>query len=106
MSTVIIYTIKDDSDYRFGRPAQHVLRNPRGQVDGTWVKVAEYELPDGYALAVNWYNDPIITYDGQACDLVSDKDDQPVIQYTDTRQYAPPRVREPLVKIRDVDLVV
>ena len=104
MSTVTIYTIRDGDDYELGRPARQVLSNPLGLVDSTWVTAAEYQLPDGYALDINGCNQPIITRNDQTCDLLSGKDDRPVIQYTDLRQYAPRRERTPLVKIRDVDL--
>lgn len=66
---IALYEVKDMDGYRFGRPSSWVLEEPKS-LSRTWIKPAEYKLPDGYTVGLSKAGELCIrNRDGKHCTL-------------------------------------
>lgn len=75
---VTLYIIKGEDSYRFGYLPVVRLWEPE-YLSRTWIHPVTVELPDGFHVAENQYNEPMIFRDGEAYELGTNKAEEPVI---------------------------
>lgn len=84
-----IYITRTGDMIKFGTPANVFLRE-LPTISRTWIRRAEVELPDGFSLGENQYDQPAICRDGETYELTVNADEPPcIIDHTDYGKYIP-----------------
>lgn len=76
--TVTLYIIKDGDGYKFGNLPIVRLWEPES-ISRTWIRRVTVNLPDGFRVADNVYEEPCLYRGNQQYELSTDKADNPVI---------------------------
>lgn len=76
--TATIYIVKEEDAYRMGWEPKVLLWEPES-VSRTWIRRETVELPNGFYVANNAYDEPLIFCDGEHYEISTNKAEEPVI---------------------------
>lgn len=76
--TATLYIIKGADAYRLGADPVVRLWEPES-ISRTWIRRVTVDMPEGFRVADNAYDEPCIYRGGQQYELATDKNENPVI---------------------------
>ncbi len=76
--SVTIYIIKEQSAYQFGWDPVVSLTEPPF-ISRTWIRKLTVELPKGFSVEMNKYDEPMVFRGNEAYKLATNKQEDPVI---------------------------
>lgn len=87
--TATLYIIKDADGYRFGGSPVVRLWEPES-ISRTWIRKVVVELPEGFYVSKNIYDEPMIFCGDEQYELAANKKEEPVIiDHTNNGAYIP-----------------
>lgn len=90
--TATMYITRTGDMIEFGTPAQVTLYE-HPTVSRAWIRRAEVELPDGFCLGENRYDQPAICRNGETYELTVNTQEVPcIIDHADHGKYIPLKI--------------